>query len=462
MRTLDYARLGLRNIGAHKKRVLMVVVIVGVLFGVLMAVCMLFAGIKHQVLSAQTEATNGRVLLFTVVDEKMCGEEMECDYAVAVAEMREVIKKYNGEVVEGNVYHTSAGVFYEVPEGVIKVDNQGLPVSDVPVVAVSMSTAQRWLRMSDNGWNGDMAKRAKFAESIRKRSLHQAITYQGLVYPGTEMETEENEKSEEEGEKYYIADLLPPGGGASTLGLDGPLKALNPLNLVFGVLNVGYGENFVLRPNQEMLAGKKTMAEEGRLIASFADIETAIQFTKDPATRCRAEQVMFNSCPAEYKFATSPVMLNPLENYEVLSQLETVLNVFIVIFCVVAVVVTLTTFVRLIRADTKTIALYYALGASKHEVLLIYLVYLLGICVITVGFVWLLGLALTLLTNLLNATGLSQVFMLAYGGAMRRIWLIDLSPAMFWISALILKMAPVAILLSFTAFNNKNVMKVMK
>lgn len=452
MRTLDYARLGLRNIGAHKKRVAMVVVIIGALFGVLTAACMLFAGIERVVLDAQTATTHGRVLLSVVVDPRLCEDE-GCDYEKSVTEMRDLIARYDGEAIEGNIYYTSAGMFYELPEGVLDVEYVLPEDTELPVVAVPPSTAQRWLRMSEGGWNGTLEKKVKTAEQIRERALHQTIEYKGYSF---------SEGESGIGDKYYIADLVSPGGGASTLMLDGALKAVNPLNLVLGTLNVGSGVNFVLRPNQEMLAQKKTMAEEGRLIASFATIEEAIKFTKDPATRCREEQVMFNSCPPEYKFTTSPLLLSPLENYEVFGELKILLGVLVGIFCVVAAIVALTTFVRLIRSDTKTIALYYALGASRSEVLLIYLVYLLGICVITIGFILVLAVVLTLLMNLLNATGLSQTFMLAYGGEMRRIWLIGFSPEIWVMLGIFLLTAPVGILLSIDAFSSRKVLKQLK
>ena len=97
MRTLDYLRLGAAGMKAHKKRALVVVMIVGLLFGVVAAGAFFLQGLEQVALAEMLAPTEGKVLVMSSVDTRACGED--CEVAAEVGRMKEKIGEYGGEVV---------------------------------------------------------------------------------------------------------------------------------------------------------------------------------------------------------------------------------------------------------------------------------------------------------------------------------------------------------------------------
>ena len=104
MRTLDYLRLGAAGMKAHKKRALVVVMIVGLLFGVVAAGAFFLQGLEQVALAEMLAPTEGKVLVMSSVDARACGEDCE---AAEVEKMKEKIGEYGGEVVPAAVRQTA-------------------------------------------------------------------------------------------------------------------------------------------------------------------------------------------------------------------------------------------------------------------------------------------------------------------------------------------------------------------
>ena len=146
MRTLDYLRLGAAGMKAHKKRALVVVMIVGLLFGVVAAGAFFLQGLEQVALAEMLAPTEGKVLVMSSVDTRACGED--CEVAAEVEKMKEKIGEYGGEVVPAAVRQTAEGMFYVVDEGVfgevfsgVKADSAESEGGEAMTVVVPLEVA---------------------------------------------------------------------------------------------------------------------------------------------------------------------------------------------------------------------------------------------------------------------------------------------------------------------------------
>ena len=101
MRITDYLRLGFAGVKAHKKRAFTVVIIVGLLFSVVTAGVSVLQGLESATLAEMLAPTDGKVLVISSVDMKICGED--CDIAAEVAEVKKNVERYGGKIIEAEV-----------------------------------------------------------------------------------------------------------------------------------------------------------------------------------------------------------------------------------------------------------------------------------------------------------------------------------------------------------------------
>lgn len=146
MRTLDYLRLGAAGMKAHKKRALVIVVIVGLLFEVVAAGAFFLQGLEKVALAEMLTPTEGKVLVMSSVDTRACGED--CEVAAEVEKIKEKIGEHGGEVVPVAVQQTAEGMFYVVDEGVfrevfsgVKVDSAESEGGETMTVVVPLEVA---------------------------------------------------------------------------------------------------------------------------------------------------------------------------------------------------------------------------------------------------------------------------------------------------------------------------------
>lgn len=446
MRVLDYLRMSWAGIAGHKRRVGIVVVVIGVLFSVLIAACMLTNGVEKAVMAEQTAATNGKVVLLVEVDQGVCGEE--CDFEKSLETARRKIAEYGGEMLSATRYETGDGTFYSVPEGML---SEGLSEAedDVPVVAASVRSIRYW----------------------QKKILSQGATAEQRLEAIKETYAEEGEVIESKrgigmmakvGAEYRIGGFLPSAMDRLSLSLSAVNDNHNPLNLILDNLAVGDSVSFVWNPNQEMKEKAVEMSSVGQGFAVFDEVEGALAYTKDAANVCSETLAMMKACPKAYQFRVSEVIGTPVSNAEAFKDIWKALRMITVLLSIVAIIVAVSTFLRLLGGEKRTIALYYALGASKVGVIGIYLVYFYLICVIAMMFALLLAGALVWAVNVISAESLMKVFALGFGRPEQRIVLTGWTNEIVVLLAVLRATAPISIILGFGAFSSKNIVRRMK
>lgn len=455
MKVIDYLRLGFAGIKAHKKRAFTVVIVVGLLFSVVTAGVFALQGLENATLAEMLAPTDGKVLVVSSVDTKVCGEN--CDIVTEVAEIKQNVERYDGEIIKTAVGQTTDGIFYRLKENLF-ISAQSKNDSEVTEVIVPLEVAAKLASIEMPESDAEVADKLATIQEVRAKTLHRTV----------ESKT---------GEKYYITEILPGGVYVSSLSLASIGQGGNPLDLILGQISTGTSQNFIVKSaeakpevnndNDEQYSGFVTMgdmdAEEmGIVFAQFKNIEEAYKYYQDKLNYCSEIDRIFSMCGKDYKYQVMAAISNPLTTYENLQNIWLVFKIVAAVLVVIAVIIALSTYARLIGKDLKIISLYHALGATTGQIRVVYVVYLLILSVMAVGFAVIVGLILAAVLSMVNITALKQVWSLAFGVEVGVIWLIGWSNLIWWPTGVMLLTAVVAVILGNGNFTSKELAKKMK
>lgn len=450
MRVIDYWRLGIAGVKAHKKRALTVVMIVGLLFSVITAGAFILQGLENVALETMLAPTGGRVLVMSSVDTKICGEG--CDIAAEVAEIGKNVEKYGGEIVPTEVIQTAEGTFYKLKDDVFDGARSGGD-NEVTEVAVPLKVAAKLADIEIPERDVDVAEKLEAVQEVREKTLYQTV----------ESKT---------GEKYYIAEILPGGVYVNDLAFAGVEQDGNPLDLILGQINTGTSQNFIIEPGGVSLevgdSGVEGVmdfidaGEMGVVFAKFDGLEMAYNYYRDGANYCSGTDRIFGNCGKAYKYQVVAAVSNPLMAYENLQSIWSVFKIIAVVLVVTAVVIALSTYARLIGKDMKIISLYHVIGATGWQIRMVYVMYLVILSVMAVGFAVIVGLILAAIVSLVNMEALGQVFMLGFGVAEKEIWLVGWNNLVWWLVGVMLLAAIIVVVLGNGNFTSKELAKKMK
>lgn len=443
MRTLDYLRLGAAGMKAHKKRALVIVVIVGLLFGVVAAGAFFLQGLEKVALAEMLTPTEGKVLVMSSVDTRACGED--CEVAAEVEKIKEKIGEHGGEVVPVAVRQTAEGMFYVVDEGVfrevfsgVKADSAESEGGEMMTVVVPLEVAAELagIEMPESG--ASVAERMVAIYKVREETLGRTV----------ESET---------GARYEVAGILPGGVYATDLSLVYVGQSGNPLNMLFGQVKTGVSQSFGVGQAEDM-----DVEAMGMVLAVFEDIEAAEGYYRDEVNYCAEVDRMMGRCSEEYRYQVAAAVADPLGTYDNLQQVWSVFKIAAAVLAAIAVLIALSTYVRLLGGDVKIIALYHAMGATGWQIRLVYLTYLVMLSVLAVGFAVILGLGLAAVLSLVNMAALKEVFAMGFGVVTEEIWLVGWSEVIWWLAGALLAAAGLAVVLGNGNFAGKELGKRMK
>lgn len=451
MRLMDYLRLGSAGLKAHKKRALVVIIIVGLLFGVIIAATLIIQGLENTILAEMLAPTEGKVLLMNSVDTKICGEE--CNIDEEVRRIKQNIDYYGGKVIETKASQTPDGIFYRLKDEVFAVQENTKLTDNVMQVLVPVATAAKLANISMPGREAEIPEKIQAIKLAREKTLHQIIT-------------------SESGYQYYIAELLPSATYADGLSFASVGQSGNPLDLLLGQISTGISQDFILNAtalgtdnqvsHNELLSGvvaaEEIDAEEmGLVFAIFPSLETAYSYYRDEVNYCSEMDLVFSSCGKGYKYQTMAAVSNPLVVYNKLQEVWAAYKAVVVVLIIIALIIAVSTYARIIGKDTKIIALYSAMGATRWQIMTIYLVYLLILSLLTVAFAIVVGLVLAVGISLINQTALMQVLTIGFGEVMDgNIWLVGWNSMIWYFVVAICLSAAITILLSSGHFGDRD------
>ena len=258
----------------------------------------------------------------------------------------------------------------------------------------------------------------------------------------------------ENGGRYYVVDLLP--GGAFTGALEVSRgDDYNPLDLVLAQVDTGGSQNFVV-------SGEVDGIETGALLAEFADVEKAEAFMRDPENDCTETGQMLGECGEEYRYQVMEVISSPVVTRENMRGVWVAYGVVCVVLMAIVVAIEAGTYTRLIGQDTKTIALYYAMGATRRQIRGVYMVYLLLLSVIAVVVAGVIGVGLAMIVSMANGEALTQAFVLGFGTEARKIWLVGWNWRIVVMMGVVLMMVPLVVLCNAKQFTSKELAQKLK
>ncbi len=406
-------RLGHRSIMGHKRRNLTTIIIIGLLFGLLSGIIFAVQGTEQAILRAADETYGESYYvgaMTNVFDQRRCHQEPIPDQPSTfenvcppslVTDAVATIERHGGKVLSQSPNFTLIFAPDSLPS-FIPVDLSHLSDDAIAVAAGPDSITP----LLGKGYFQEM-------------SLPRQATFIRDELPQTLGTTLRDDRSEPE-QALYIAGLLPSANIRSTY--DGPGTSLNPFDMILGFLGMSTSSGGspliyldVDSPaTQAQLAyldstGGRWADNMATFLIRFDDAESARRFSR--AEICG---MGMSSSDCSRPFLASSSIDNRLDLYEASRFTWGILGIAETIIILIAAIIMLFTFVKVLSDQTAQVRLYRSLGASTADICLIYGAYLLEVCLYSIGFMLLLGLAIAGVVSLLNASAFSDVLTVAY------------------------------------------------
>lgn len=454
MRLTDYLRLGFAGVKAHKKRAFTVVIIVGLLFSVITAGAFILQGLENVALGIMLAPTDGKVLVMSSVDTKICGDN--CDIATEVVEIKKNIERYDGKIIPAKISQTADGMFYKLEEKVFSSETND--AIDMAQVVVPLGTAANLAGMEMPERDAEVAEQLDAIREVRAKTLGKVV---------------ENKNSEQ----HYVAEIIPGGVYASNLSFMNIGQGGNPLDLILGQVRTGVSQNFITKSAKtEPKVDKDDMGQSsgfiamedldaeamGMVLAQFEDVKAVYNYYQDKANYCSETDRIFSLCGKDYKYQVVSAVSDPIMTYENLQNAWLVFKIAVAVLTVIALIIAISTYGRLIGKDMKIISLYHAMGANRKQIRLVYLTYLLMLSIMAVGFAIVVGLALAAVLSLVNMTNLAQVFAFGFGIETEGVWLIGWNNLILGLAGVMIFAAVIAALIGNGNFTNKELARKIK
>ncbi|MBQ7802370.1 hypothetical protein IJ380_00675 [Candidatus Saccharibacteria bacterium] len=491
MKIFDLIKLGHAHIYVHKKQSFLTVLTTGIIFGTLLGVITLFNGLEN--LFVRASETLGGDEVYVVSSSCMnSGNCFNYEDVVRITSTTHNISKYNGENVgklEVFTYKNGGKSFRVIGEeyvkNLIEID-MGKYESGTLFKLISLDDAAELLRSSERSpeepeEERDYARGGKIysleeISDIKSKILGEeftetysvpttSLTAAASSLEGTEslpeiLEVASEITYETKSQKYIVAGIV--GTEQTRLALAkeyGDVKFLDLfLERVNG--NVAMTDLYISRSTDSSESFRnifEASEEDFSLpIAKFKNLDDAYAYYR--AENCSLERNL-SKCSS---FVITELVGNRLQTKDALESVYLIFNYGGIILLLIAVAISVFTFVRLISENANSIALYRSLGASGFDILFIHLSYLVELCLITVIFAVVLGADIATIISLKDAETLSTLLTSLYSRKIDSGILIGFSTEILKVLAAILATAPLCSLLTLDQLSTKNIAKKIK
>lgn len=362
MRIKDILHISLKNIRIYFKRNLIIMAVMGIIFGLVLTINLWFQGMENAYIKLASQATEGRV----IVEVTNSMEGMIIDDAIPQATrqvMQEDVEAHGGKVLgDTEKYGLFGSVVLpkELVKNAIEVDMNKIPADAAPVLVSTFLGEQLLGRSFPIEYTDAIQKQKDFEE------YHNAII--GKTFTDTY------------GAKYHVVGLNSGNfhvGNLSFKQLErGNDNVLNPILAFITTLEgapviVDNGKSEKWQNGEsislEDIANIKTESES--LIAVFNDNKSAYNYFQHGKGR-----FMNVDLPNRVYSVNVIAGMSP-ETMYIMSNMKLVIKIASIALGLIAVIVVIFTSIRLVDQDKQNIALYYSLGATTGQVWMIYLLY---------------------------------------------------------------------------------------
>ncbi len=437
MKLKDVMRISTRSIKAHPGRNIMIVAVMGIIFGLILTINLLFQGIENTYSKLANQAMDGKVIIeATNSIEGMV--TVDASPKVSRREMMEDIKKYGGELLgdmERFGLFGSVVLPKELVENGIETNLEKAPTDAAPVLVSTFLGEQL------------LGKRfsTKYTDAIRKQKDYETYRDEiiGKVF------------TDQSGAKYYVVGLSPGNFHVSDLSFRQLERRNNSLlNPILSLIPTPDGAPIVIdngrsdswQGGENINPGEATdiKAKSDSLIVIFNDNKSAYNYFQHGKGKFMNVDLPNRTYSVNVVAGMSP------ETQYIFNGINLIASIVSIALGLIAIIVTIFTSIRLVDQDQSNIALYHSLGATAKQVRGIYQCYFLWLMIGAAIFAFGLASLVVLAFSLANQEILGIQAMLGFG--------LEVAPPVMWygpsstigiVMVIMLLAAPLCVLINY-------------
>lgn len=431
MKTKDVLKISTKNIKIYLKRNLMIMAVMGVIFGLIFAINLWLTGMEKTYVAQASRATDGQVIIAaTNSTEGMIIDDTRPK--TSRADMKADIEAHGGKVLEDA---EKVGMFgavvlpAELVKNAIEVDLDKTPADAAPVLITTFLGEQLLNKDFPNEYTSAINKQKDY-ENYREELIGKTFT-------------------DSYGAKYYVVGLASSNFHINNLSFKhlerGNSNLLNPILEMIPTpegapIVIDNGKSQLWQKGSNVLE-KDVSASNKTTIAVFDNSEKAYEYLKNGNGR-----FMSIDLPNRTYSVTVIAGMSPESAY-ILKIIKMVANIASVVLGIIAAIVVIFTSIRLIDQDRHNIALHYSLGATTRQVRIIYLCYFLELMIGAAIFAFVFANIIVLSFSALNKKMLGIQAMLGFNQMIyESVWWYGMNLMTLMIFVAMLIMAPLCIL----------------
>ncbi len=472
MKLLRLFKLGHKNLTHNKKQTILTIIVIGSLFSVLIGLQFIVQGVENYLIKQNNRIFSDTIYfsasgcntrkieaIYASCLEKEEEEMFECHNEISKQPLScssdadkinklfsERSKNYGGEVI-GNIKTVKKDntdyTFYphDVFKNQIESDLTKRPADTVPALA-SFYRAAELAGIIIPKQIATNQEKLDLISKVRSESIGKVFDYNGS--------------------KIFVAGILPFGAASPTL-------ARNDYD--FRVLDLIISANFetsapiyFINDNSDYV---KNFIEQATLyeyssVIKFTDLYQAYSYYKFE-NNLFEPSLFAQNAPKSPEYLVRELVANRLStihNYKLLRFMISFANYILLI---IAIIIIVFTFLKLVNQDSRLIALCRSLGATSKDVFVIYFWYLLELCLLTAIYATIVAIIFAVITSQYYAADFTTSTSLYFGQKISDpVLLLGFNIEFVKIIAVILFSAPLASLLTLDQLSMKNVAKRLK
>ena len=430
MKTKDVLKISTKNIKIYLKHNLMIMAVMGVIFGLIFAINLWLTGMEKTYVAQASRATDGQVIIAaTNSTEGMIIDDTRPK--TSRADMKADIEAHGGKVLgDAEKFGMFGAVVLpaELVKNAIEVDLDKTPADAAPVLITTFLGEQLLNKDFPNEYTSAINKQKDY-ENYREELIGKTFT-------------------DSYGAKYYVVGLASSNFHINNLSFKhlerGNSNLLNPILEIIPTpegapIVIDNGKSQLWQKGSNVLE-KDVSASNKTTIAVFDNSEKAYEYLKNGNGR-----FMNIDLPNRTYSVTVIAGMSPESAY-ILKIIKMVANIASVVLGIIAAIVVIFTSIRLIDQDRHNIALHYSLGATTGQVRIIYLCYFLELMIGAAIFAFVFANIIVLSFSALNKKMLGIQAMLGFNQMIyESVWWYGMNLMTLMIFVAMLIMAPLCI-----------------
>ena len=389
MKPLDYLRFSFAGIKIHKKRTAKIVFLTGLIFMVITVITFILQGTENMILKNITSAMDGRIVVKTSIDPDYCVKP--CNDNKNLKQIKNNIQKYHGKILN----HTSVIIdnqsFYKIQglKNSNDIINHGQPDTSIPSISAPIETILELLDIKMQTPDNQIASKTSFIKDVVNGTLHKVVTTRS-------------------GKKVYVSDIYPSNFFSHNLTQPDVNQNQYPLDMIFNQIYSTKSLN-IIKTNENSFSNKYDIAaptsenkNTTEVFALFEDILSASNYFHDKQNYCTRIRYALGSCGEDYRYHIESVISDPINTYEKFNEFWSVFRLAVTILSIILIIVTTSTYTRIIAKDKQIISIYKSMYATKRQITTIFTLQLFIICLVTIIFSIALSFIFTLIFNAQN------------------------------------------------------------